>query len=124
MFWTEEVGVCKYGMAVWEAGLSDRLDRVALQQAAGIAKSWRTNRQAAYEAYLEDLAEYAEARAKAEISNVSLDPNRQEPSWKEWNLPELRVPCLQANANVVVVEKAQDKRLTISCASPRWTQVI
>ena len=108
LFCTQEVEPSKYTTPVLETELSDRLHRVALHQAAGIAKSWRTNRQAAYEAYLEDLAAYAEARAKAEISTVSLDPNRQEPSWKEWNLPELRVPCLQANANVVVVEKAQD----------------
>jgi len=108
LFCTQEVEPSKYTTPVLETELSDRLHRVALQQAAGIAKSWRTNRQAAYEAYLEDLADYAEARAKAEIPNVSLDPNRQEPSWKEWNLPELRVPCLQANANMVVVEKAQD----------------
>ncbi len=108
LFCTQEVEPSKYTTPVLETELSDRLHRVALHQAAGIAQSWRTNRQAAYEAYLEDLAAYAEARAKAEISNVSLDPNRQEPSWKEWNLPELRVPCLQANANVVVVEKAQD----------------
>ncbi len=108
LFCTQEVEPSKYTTPVLETELSDRLHRVALHQAAGIAQSWRTNRQAAYEAYLEDLAAYAEARAKAEISTVSLDPNRQEPSWKEWNLPELRVPCLQANANVVVVEKAQD----------------
>ena len=108
LFCTQEVEPSKYTTPVLETELSDRLHRAALHQAAGIAQSWRTNRQAAYEAYLEDLAAYAEARAKAEISTVSLDPNRQEPSWKEWNLPELRVPCLQANANVVVVEKAQD----------------
>ena len=33
---------------------------------------------------------------------------RKEPEWHEWNLPELRVPCIQANANVVVVEKSED----------------
>jgi transposase len=79
-----------------------------MQQAAGIAKSWRTNRQAAYAAYLEDLADYADAKAKAETSGVPLDSKRKEPEWREWNLPELRVPCIQANANVVVVEKSED----------------
>jgi hypothetical protein len=33
---------------------------------------------------------------------------RKEPEWHEWNLPELRVPCIQANANVVAVEKSED----------------
>jgi len=79
-----------------------------MQQAAGIAKSWRTNRQNAYDAYLEDLADYAEAKAKAEAWKVPLDQIGQEPVWHEWNLPELRVPCIQANANVVVVEKSED----------------
>ena len=75
---------------------------------AGIAKSWRTNRQAAYDAYLEDLADYAEAKTKATASGMPLDPKRIEPTWKEWNLPELRVPAIQANANVVAVEQSED----------------
>jgi transposase len=79
-----------------------------MQQAAGIAKSWRTNRQAAYAAYLEDLADYADAKAKAETSGVPLDPKRKEPAWREWTMPELRVPCIQANANVLVVEESED----------------
>lgn len=98
----------KYADPVFETELSARWHRVAIQQAAGIAKSWRTNRQAAYDAYLEDLADYAQAKAKATASGVPLDPKRLEPEWCEWNLPELREPCIQANANVVVVEKSQD----------------
>src|SRR5207247_3905113 len=94
--------------SVFESELSERWQRVCMQQAAGIAKSWRTNRQAAYAAYLEDLADYADAKAKAEISGVPLDPKRKEPAWREWDMPELRVPCIQANANVVVVENSED----------------
>src|SRR5438046_1263775 len=37
--------------------LSERWHRAAIQQAAGIAKSWRTNRANAYQAYVDDLAE-------------------------------------------------------------------
>jgi hypothetical protein len=48
----------KFAAPVFESTLSERWHRVAMQQAAGIAKSFRTNRQAAYKAYLEDLAEY------------------------------------------------------------------
>ena len=33
---------------------------------------------------------------------------RQEPTWADWNLPVLRVPVMQANANVVVVEPSTD----------------
>jgi len=96
-------------------GKLDALDQLVvvftalcLQQAAGIAKSWRTTRQTAYAAYLEDLADYADAKAKAETSGVPLDRKRKEPAWREWTMPELRVPCIQANANVLVVEKAED----------------
>lgn len=97
LFCTQEAGPDKYADLVFETELSDRLHRVAMQQAAGIAGSWRTNRAAAYDTYLEDLADYAEAKAKAEADNRSLDPKRKEPEWHEWNLPQLRVPVLQAN---------------------------
>src|SRR5260370_9767302 len=43
----------RYATPVVASQLSERWQRVAMQQAAGIAKSWRTNRQAAYDAYLE-----------------------------------------------------------------------
>src|SRR6266571_4312950 len=105
LFCTQEASPDKYTDPVFKTSLSDRLHRVAMQQAAGIAKSWRTNRQAAYDAYLEDLADYAEAKTQATASGMPLDPKRIEPTWKEWNLPELRVPALQANANVVAVEQ-------------------
>ena len=82
--------------------LSERYQRVAIQQAAGIAKSWRTNRQVAYDAYLEELQEWKQAQEQ------NPDPTCQEPTWHEWNLPILRVPCIQANANVVVVEPSED----------------
>src|SRR5262245_8562380 len=46
--------------------LSERWQRVAIQQAAGIAKSWRTNRANAYQDYLDELAEYQELQASGE----------------------------------------------------------
>ena len=95
-----------FAAPIFETELSDRWHRVAMQQAAGIAKSWRTNRQNAYEAYLEDMADYA--KAKAEASGTPLDPKWREPVWRQWKIPEVRVPSIQANANVVVVEKSQD----------------
>jgi hypothetical protein len=98
LFCTQEPLPDKYTDPVLATVLSDRLHRVAMQQAAGIAKSWRTNRQAAYDAYLEDLADYAQAKSKATASGMPLEPKRIEPTWKEWNLPELRVSAIQANA--------------------------
>jgi len=97
-----------YAVPVYATELSERWQRVAIQQAAGIAHAFRTNRQNAYNAYLEALADYAQAEAKATTSEVPLDRHATEPQWHEWSLPELRVPALQANANVVVVEKSED----------------
>ena len=97
-----------YAPPVFASKLSDRWQRVAMQQAAGIATSWRTNRQAAFDAYLEDLADYAQAIAKAEENGIPLGPKRKEPVWHEWNVPELRVPCILATANVVVLEPSEN----------------
>ncbi len=109
MLWcTTEGTPDRYATPVFASQLSERWQRVAMQQAAGIAHSWRTNRQAAYDAYLEELADYAEAAAHAESSGIPIGPKRTEPVWREWNMPELRVPSIQANANVVVIEPSED----------------
>jgi hypothetical protein len=108
LFCEAEASPDKFAVPIFETEMSERWQRVAMQQAAGIAKSWRTNRQHAYEAYLEAMADYAEAKAKAEACGAPLDPKRKEPVWGEWKIPELRVPSIQANANVVVVEKSED----------------
>jgi hypothetical protein len=42
--------------------LTERWHRVAVQQAAGVAKSWRTNRANAYQEYVDALAEYQEQK--------------------------------------------------------------
>ncbi len=102
LFCTQEADPDQFANPVFETILSDRLHRVVMQQAAGIARSWRTNRQAAYDAYLEALSDWKQAQEQKP------DPARKEPEWREWKLPELRVPCIQANANMVVVEKSAD----------------
>jgi hypothetical protein len=108
LFCTAETPPDKYGDPVFESELSDRLHRVAMQQAAGIAKSWRTNRENAYQAYLADVADYVQAKAKAEAEDRMSAFKRKEPTWNEWNVPVLRVPVIQANANVVLVEQSKD----------------
>jgi hypothetical protein len=89
----------KFHDPVFPTLLSERWHRVAIQQAAGIAQSWRTNRERAYQDYLEELADYQEQRAEG-----TLDPEMQEPAWREWDVPTLKETCIQANANVVVLE--------------------
>src|SRR5215470_3060441 len=93
--------------------LSERWHRVAIQQAAGIAQSWRTNRAQAYQDYVDDLLDYHEQETEG-----TLDAEAKEPAWKEWNVPTLRQTCIQANVNVVALEASQDSTfdywLTIS----------
>lgn len=83
--------------------LSQRWQRVAIQQGAGIARSWRTNRTTAYQDYVDALASYHEQK-----TDGTLPEGTTEPEWREWNVPTLRQPCIQANANVVKVEQAKD----------------
>lgn len=83
--------------------LSERWHRNAIQQAAGIAKSWRSNRATAYQDYLDALAEYQEQKADG-----TLEDQAKEPEWREWNVPTRRVCCIQANGNVVKLEGATD----------------
>ncbi len=83
--------------------LSERWHRVAIQQAAGIAQSWRTNRAKAYQDYLDDLLDYHEQQTEG-----TLEEGAQEPTWKEWDVPTLRQTCIQANANVAILEPSHD----------------
>lgn len=83
--------------------LSERWHRVAIMQAAGIAKSWRSNRATAYQDYLDQCAEYQAQCAESE----AIRPPK-EPVWSEWNGPTLREWCIQANVNVVVCERSTD----------------
>src|SRR6266849_1484723 len=83
--------------------LSERWQRVAIQQAAGIARAFRTNRAQAYQDYVDDLLDYHEQEAEG-----ILDAKAQEPAWREWHIPTLRQTCIQANVNVVELEPAQD----------------
>ncbi len=102
LFCTEE-HPDKFHAPVFSTPLSERWHRVAIQQAAGIAQSWRTNREQAYQDYLEELADFQEQRAEG-----TLDPEMQEPAWREWAIPVLQQTCIQANVNVAALEPAQD----------------
>nr|HET6901892.1 transposase [Ktedonobacteraceae bacterium] len=102
LFCTEE-HPDKFRDPLYPTPLSERWHRVAIQQAAGIAKSWRTNRAQAYQDYRDDLAEYYE-----ELTRGTLNAKAKEPTWKDWDVPTLREICVQANVNVVKLEASQD----------------
>ncbi len=93
----------KFHAPIFVTPLSERWHRVAIQQAAGIAQSWRTNRANAYQDYLDDLLDYHEQQTTG-----ILDAEAEEPTWQEWDVPTLRQTCIQANANVVVLEPSVD----------------
>ncbi len=86
----------KFRATCFATPLSERWHRVSIQQAAGIAQSWRTNREQAYQDYHEQQAEG--------IRNAEAT----EPVWREWNIPVLRQTCIQANVNVAVLEPSGD----------------
>src|SRR5438128_8702795 len=68
----------KFRVPVFATPLSERWHRVAIQQAAGIAQSWRTNREQAYQDYLEEVEAYQEQQAGGTPASKA-----KEPAWKE-----------------------------------------
>jgi transposase len=98
---------------LYQTPLSERGPRVAIMQAAGIARAFRSNRTTAYQQYQDDLERYQKQQAHGQLS-----AHAKEPRWREWNVPTLREPCLQANVNVAKLEESRDSTydywLTIS----------
>jgi hypothetical protein len=93
----------KFHPSLFATPLSDRWHRVAIQQAAGIAQSWHTNRTNAYQDYLDELEDYREQE-----TDGTLDEGAQAPGWQEWDVPTLQQTCIQANANVIKLQASQD----------------
>jgi hypothetical protein len=75
-----EVEPHKFADAWLASPLSARWQRAVIQHAAGVAQSWRTNRDRAYQAYLDDLAEL----------QAQVDPQRRAPTWRDWRLDHPR----------------------------------
>jgi len=92
----------KFRNPVFATPLSERWQRVAIQQAAGIAQSWRTNKEQAHQDYLDDLLAYQEQQAEGK-----LDAEAKEPQCREWDIPTLHQTCIQANANVIKLETSE-----------------
>jgi Putative transposase DNA-binding domain len=96
--------------------LSQRWQRVAIQQAAGIAKSWRSNHQRALEEFSDALAAWLEEEHP---------PEETPPQWTPWQTPTLKKTVLQANANVALLQSSQDTSfaywLRFSTLEPRQT---
>jgi hypothetical protein len=82
--------------------LSQRWHRVAIQQAAGVARAWRTNHQRAQDDFADTLANWYEERGeRGEISE------ELPPEWKPWKTPTLKKNVIRANANVAVLQPSE-----------------
>jgi transposase len=114
-FCTEEIPN-KLRDPLYETPLSERWHRCAIMQAAGIAKSWRSNRANALRDYENSRERYEERKAlyQDEIERGTLEEGEEEirepkaPVWHEWNIPTLREWCLQTNANVAKLEPSEE----------------
>jgi hypothetical protein len=119
----------KYAAPLFPSVLSARWQRVAIQQAAGIAQSWRTNRARAFTSYQEELAEYqahpdehlpvlppgcqirvqfATGETEVRYPDGQLATYRTEPQWREPRLPELQQTVIQATVTVAKLEPSHD----------------
>jgi IS605 OrfB family transposase len=85
----------RFANPLFDTPLSQRWQRVAMMQAAGVAQSWLTNRQKHHDDYQERQARYKAHKAQFP------DSQRKAPVWKEPNVPTLHNVCIQANENVV-----------------------
>jgi hypothetical protein len=97
-FFCTEAQPDRYAVPCFESPLSQRWQRVAIQQAAGIAQSWRATYTAAYQDYLDLVAEHHEEEEGAGAL----------PVWKEWTTPVLKEPVIQATANVALLQPSPE----------------
>jgi hypothetical protein len=88
-----------YADPCFPSPLSQRWQRVAIQQAAGIAKSWRANLQRAQEDFADSLAAWLEEEHP---------PDAVSPEWIPWQTPTLKQTVIRANANVALLQASRD----------------
>ena len=98
-FFCTEAEPDDYADPCFPSPLSQRWQRVAIQQAAGIAKSWRANLQRAQEDFADTLAAWLEEEHA---------PDAAPPAWTPWQTPTLKKTVIQANANVALLQPSQD----------------
>jgi hypothetical protein len=105
-----------YAAPCFPSSLSQRWQRVAIQQAAGIARSWRSNHQCAQEDFADVLAAWLEEEHPSEETP---------PEWTPWQTPTLKQAVIRANANVALLQPSEDSSfaywLRISTLEPRQT---
>src|SRR5258708_24889466 len=81
---------------LYQTPLSERWQRVAIMQVAGIARAFRSNRATAYQQYQDDLERYQKQQTDGQLL-----AHAKEPRWPAWNMPTPRGPRIPAHVNVV-----------------------
>ena len=116
-----EVEPDAYADPTFPTRLSQRWQRVAIQQAAGIARSWRANHQRAQDEFGDTLVAWQEDEHA---------PGETPPTWTPWQTPTLRKTVIQANANVALLHPSQDTTFahglrlsTLETGQPIWLPV-
>jgi hypothetical protein len=92
-----------YAAPCFPSPLSQRWQRVAIQQAAGIARSWRANYERAQEDFADTLATWLEEEHT---------PEAIPPEWIPWRTPTLTKTVIRANANVALLQPSEDSSFT------------
>jgi hypothetical protein len=88
-----------YADPCFPSPLSQRWQRVAIQQAAGIARSWRANLLRAQEEFADSLAAWLEEEHA---------PDAVPPEWTPWQTPTLKQMVIRANATVALLQPSQE----------------
>src|SRR5260370_32259016 len=63
---------------LYRTPLSERWHRVAIMQAAGISRPWRSNRTTAYQQYQDDLLRYPKQQTHRQLSAHAQEPRGHE----------------------------------------------
>jgi IS605 OrfB family transposase len=113
IYFCQEAEPDKYATPHFASPLSQRWQRVAIIQAAGIAQSWRSNRANA-------LAVYEGKRAWFEQqypTTIEREANAAKaPQWREFKLPELKQMKIEANRNVALLNQEVEPLLELEAA--------
>jgi hypothetical protein len=88
-----------YADPCFSSPLSQRWQCVAIQQAAGIAKSWRSTLLRAQEDFADSFAAWLEEEHP---------PEEIPPMWTPWRTPTLKRTVIQANATVALLQPSQE----------------
>jgi hypothetical protein len=105
----------KFHPTCFSSPLSERWHRVAIQQAAGIARSFRTNRAQAYQDYVDDLLDFHEQQAEG-----ILDKRSKNQRGASGTSRRSRTPASRPTPTSPCSNPRRTRPLTTGSRSARW----